>query len=283
MSSPPPAPPPCYGLIAGNGRFPFLVLQAARSRGVEMVVVAIKEETDPAIAAHTRSLHWLSLGQLGKLIEVLHAEGVTRAVMAGQVKHKQIFSAIRPDWKMVKVLASLASKNTDSLLGAVVRTLEAEGIQFESSTTFLEPLLAPEGRFSRRRATVTEAGDIEYGLQVARHLAAVDIGQAVVVADRACVAVEAMEGTDAMIRRAATLVQGRSLTVVKVAKPNQDLRFDVPVVGPGTIAAMRESGATALAVESGLTLLLDRATLIADADAADIALVGVARPTLAPS
>ncbi len=283
MSSPPPATPPRYGLIAGNGRFPFLVLDAARSRGIEMVVAAIKEETEPTITAHAHSVHWLSLGQLGKLIDVFRAEGITRAVMAGQVKHKQIFSAIRPDWKMVKVLASLVSKNTDSLIGAVVRTLEEEGIHLESSTTFLEPLLAPLGAFSRRAATETEAADIEYGVQVARHLAGMDIGQAVVIADRACVAVEAMEGTDAMIRRAATLVQGRPLTVVKVAKPNQDLRFDVPVVGPATIATMRECGATALAVESGITLLLDRPTLVASADAAGIALVGVARPLLPPS
>ncbi|MGH9486326.1 MAG: LpxI family protein, partial [Terriglobales bacterium] len=245
-----------YGLIAGNGRFPFLLLEAARGRGLEMVVAAIKEETEPSIAAQAAEVHWLGLGQLGKLIQIFHSAGVRRAVMAGQVKHKQIFSHLRPDWKMAMLLASLATRNTDSLLGGVARVLEDSGITLESSTQFLQPLLATQGPMTARDADARERADLEYGFSVARHLAAMDIGQAVAIAECACVAAEAMEGTDAMIARSATLAGGRPLTIVKVAKPKQDLRFDVPVVGPGTIAAMRAAGATALGVESGITLLL---------------------------
>lgn len=271
-----------YGLIAGNGRFPFLVLEAARSRGVEMVVAAIREETDPEIDRQGSPVHWLSLGQLSKLIDLFHREGIHRAIMAGQVKHKQIFSSIRPDWRLLKVLTSLAVKNTDSLIGAVARVLSEEGIELESSTHFLAPLLAGAGPLTRRAPDARERADIDYGVRVARHLAAMDIGQTAVIADCACAAAEAMEGTDAAIRRAAALAGGRPLTVVKVAKPNQDLRFDVPVVGLGTIATMREAHATALAVEAGITLLLDRERLIAAADAADIAIAGVA-PLEAPA
>lgn len=266
-----------YGLIAGNGRFPFLVLEAARSRGIEMVVAAIKEETAPEIEQHAAQVHWLGLGQLGKLIDVFHKAGVERAIMAGQVKHKQIFSSIRPDWRLVKVLASLAARNTDSLIGAVVNVLAEEGIVLESSTLFLQPLLATEGAMTQRAPDEREQQDIGYGLEVARHLAAKDIGQSVVIAECACVAAEAMEGTDAIIRRAATLAQGRPLTVVKVAKPRQDLRFDVPVIGPQTIATMKESGATALAVESGITLMLDREHLFEAANQAGIAIAGYPR------
>ena len=263
-----------YGLIAGNGRFPFLLLEAARSRGLELVVAAIREETDPAMDQSGCEVHWLSLGQLGKLIEVFHRAGVRRAVMAGQVKHKQIFSHLRPDWKMAMLLASLATRNTDSLLGGVAQTLADEGIELESSTRFLEPLLATAGAMTPRAPDERERGDLEYGFQVARHLAAMDIGQSVAIAARACVAAEAMEGTDAMIRRAAELAGGRPLTVVKVAKPKQDLRFDVPVIGPATITAMRAAGATALGVDSGITLMLERAALLEAAEAAGIAVEG---------
>ncbi|MGH9533496.1 MAG: LpxI family protein [Terriglobales bacterium] len=273
----PPAGPP-YGLIAGNGRFPFLILEAARSRGLAIIVAAIREETFPEIEAQGVPVTWLSLGQLGKLIELFHHHGVRRAVMAGQVQHKQIFSALRPDWRMVKLLAGLAAKNTDSLLGAVAAALAAEGVELESSTAFLQPLLAGEGPLTPRAPDAREQADIAYGLGVARQLAALDIGQTVVIADRACLAAEAMEGTDATIRRAAALAQGRPLTVVKVAKPKQDPRFDVPVVGPATLAAMREARATCLAVESGITLLLDREPLLAAAAVADIAITGVPRP-----
>lgn len=267
-----------YGLIAGNGQFPFLLLEAAKGRGVEMVVAAIREETDPAISAHARQVHWLSLGQLGKLIQVFQAAGVRRAVMAGQVKHKQLFSRLRPDWKMAMLLASLATRNTDSLLGGVARVLAEEGIQLESSTQFLQPLLATPGTMGARAPDERERADLDYGYTVARHLAALDIGQSVAIAARACVAAEAMEGTDAMIARAAALAGGQPLTIVKVAKPNQDLRFDVPVIGLGTIAAMRTAGATALGVESGLTLMLEREAVLAAANAAGIALEGRAKP-----
>lgn len=266
------------GLIAGNGRFPFLVLEAARGQGVNMVVAAIKEETDADIEAAGAALgaevHWLGLGQLGKLIQTFRAAGVSRAIMAGQVKHKQIFSRLRPDWKMMSLLASLATRNTDSLLGAVARVLEENGIHLESSTAFLQPLLANAGPMTQRAPDERESGDLDYGFQVARHLAAMDIGQAVAIAERACVAAEAMEGTDAMIARASTLAGGRPLTIVKVAKPKQDLRFDVPVIGPGTIAAMRAAGATALGVESGITLLIERDRCLAEAERAGIAIVG---------
>ncbi|MGH9481019.1 MAG: LpxI family protein [Terriglobales bacterium] len=263
-----------YGLIAGNGRFPFLLLQAARGRGLEMVVAAIKEETDPAIVNCAVEVHWLSLGQLGRLIKVFQEAGVRRAVMAGQVKHKQIFSNLRPDWKMTVLLASLATRNTDSLLGAVAHALEEEGIVLESSTEFLQPLLASPGALTSRPPDERERRDLDYGFRVARHLAAMDIGQAVAIAECACVAAEAMEGTDAMIRRAATLAPGRPLAIVKVAKPKQDLRFDVPVVGPGTIAAMHAAGATVLGVESGITLLLEKDELLRRAAAAGIAVEG---------
>jgi DUF1009 family protein len=266
------------GLIAGNGRFPFLVLEAARGQGVNMVVAAIKEETDADIEAAGAALgaevHWLGLGQLGKLIQTFRAAGVSRAIMAGQVKHKQIFSRLRPDWKMMSLLASLATRNTDSLLGAVARVLEENGIHLESSTAFLQPLLANAGPMTQRAPDERESGDLDYGFQVARHLAAMDIGQAVAIAERACVAAEAMEGTDAMIARASTLAGGRPLTIVKVAKPKQDLRFDVPVIGPGTIAALRAAGATALGVESGITLLIERDRCLAEAERAGIAIVG---------
>lgn len=267
-----------YGLIAGNGRFPFLLLEAARGRGLEMIVAAIREETSPDIEACGVEVHWLGLGQLGKLIQTFQRAGVRRAVMAGQVKHKQIFAHLRPDWKMLALLASLATRNTDSLLGAVARTLEAEGIQLESSTQFLQPLLASRGVMTHRAPNERERADLDYGFAVARHLAAMDIGQSVAIAERACIAAEAMEGTDAMIARASALAAQRPLTIAKVAKPRQDLRFDVPVIGPGTITAMRAAGATALGVEAGITLMLERDECLRQADAAGIAIEGRDRP-----
>ncbi|HEX4999272.1 MAG TPA: UDP-2,3-diacylglucosamine diphosphatase LpxI [Terriglobia bacterium] len=263
-----------YGLIAGNGKFPFLVLEAARSQGIEMVVAAIKEETFPEIEQHAATVHWLSLGQLGKLIKTFKAEGVNRAVMAGQVKHKQIFSSIIPDLKMLQLLASLATKNTDSLIGAVAQTLEREGIHLIDSTSFLQPLIPGPG-VCTRPPTVEERRDLDYGYTIARELGRLDLGQTVVVADGACVAVEAMEGTDAAIERAAGLVNGRPLRVVKLAKPKQDLRFDVPTIGPGTVATLRRCGVTALAIEAGKTLMIDRSEVIAEAGAAGISVIAV--------
>src|SRR5271157_3804089 len=268
------------GLIAGNGKFPFLVLDAARAQGFDVVVAAIKEETSPEIESKgAASVYWLSLGELSKLIETFKAAGVTRAVMAGQVKHKQIFSAIKPDWRLAKLLLSLGTRNTDSLLGAVAKVLADEGIVLENSTSFLEPLLARPGVLTKRAPSEQEKKNIEYGRAVARHLAQYDIGQTVVVAETACVAVEAMEGTDATIERAGQIMASlhpttpepgavvfeasvpgtlqRALTVVKVAKPNQDMRFDVPVVGVRTLDVMHRAGATCLALDAGKCLLLD--------------------------
>jgi DUF1009 family protein len=277
------------GLIAGNGRFPFLLLEAARAHGLRVVVAAIKEETDPEMNERAAAepeivrVHWISLGELSKLIETFHREGVSRAVMAGQVKHKQIFSSIRPDWKLAKLLMNLRTRNTDMLLGAVAKVLADEGITLESSTMFLEPMLAPAAVMTRRAPDGTETSDIEYGLKVARGVAGFDLGQTVVIAAGACVAVEAMEGTDATIARAGALFRTldagettleRRLTVVKVAKPNQDMRFDVPVVGVPTIAAMIEAGATCLCVEAGRTLVFDREAMVAAAAEAGIAIVG---------
>jgi DUF1009 family protein len=261
-----------WGLIAGNGRFPFLVLEGARSQGIEMAVIALKEEASPELEKLAKRLHWVSLGDLSKTIDLMHQEGVKQAVMAGQVKHNKIFSAIRPDWKLAKLLFSLPRKNTDSLIGAVARVLEEEGIQLVDSTLFLKPLVADTGVLTRRTPNEHEAEDMAYGLGVARQIASMDIGQTVVIADRACVAVEAMEGTDETIARAARITGGKPLVVVKVSKPGQDMRFDVPVVGLPTIEQMRDSGATALAVDAGRTLLFDRAQLIESADGAGIAI-----------
>lgn len=279
---------PKLGLIAGNGRFPFLVLDAAKAQGYDVVVAAIKEETFPEIERRdAAAVHWLSLGELSKLIETFQREGITRAVMAGQVKHKQIFSSIRPDWRLAKLLLSLTTRNTDSLLGAVAKVLADEGITLENSTALLEPLLVKPGVVTRRAPTAAERTNFDYGRKVARALGQYDIGQTVVIAEAACVAVEAMEGTDATIERAGTLFRTldydvadpsepttlrRSLTVVKVAKPNQDMRFDVPVIGVATIDAMRRAGATCLAVEAGRTLLFDPAAIVRAADEAGIAI-----------
>jgi hypothetical protein len=264
-----------YGLIAGNGKFPFLVLEAARSQGIEMVVAAIKEETFPEIEKHARTVHWMSLGQLGKLIKTFKSEGVSHAVMAGQVKHKQIFSSIVPDLKMIQLLASLATKNTDSLIGAVARVLENEGIHLVESTAFLQPLLPEPGVLTRRRPSDEESRDLDYGYQLARELGRLDVGQTVVVTERACVALEAMEGTDAVMERAASLVNGRPLRVVKLAKPGQDLRFDVPVIGPGTVRLMARLKISALAIEARKTLMIDREELIKEADERGISIVAV--------
>src|SRR6202789_838115 len=289
------------GLIAGNGRFPFLLLDAARAQGFSVVVAAIRQETDPEINHRAAgdekiTVHWLSLGELSRLIEVFHQEDVKMAVMAGQVKHKQIFSSIRPDWRLAKLLMNLRTRNTDMLLGAVAKVLGDEGIELISSTTFLEPLLASEGVMTRRAPDEDERKNIEYGLGVARAVAGFDIGQTVVVAAQACVAVEAMEGTDAAIERAGEMMRSlqeassgqgdqggdastlaRRLTVVKVAKPKQDLRFDVPVIGIQTVETMIRAGATCLSVEAERTLLFDREALLERAAEAGIAIVGSAR------
>lgn len=261
-----------WGLIAGNGHFPFLVLEGARSRGIEMAVIAIREEASPELERVTPRLHWVSLGELSRAIELLHQEGVNRAVMAGQVKHNKIFSSIRPDWKLAKLLMALPARNTDSLIGAVAKILEEEGIQLVDSTAFLAPLIPEAGVLTRRAPDVEEAGDIDYGRSVARQIAGLDLGQTVVVRNRACVAIEAMEGTDEAIERAARITGGQRLVVVKVSKPDQDMRFDVPVVGLRTIEVMHRCKATALAIDAGRTLLFDRERLLEAANSAGIAI-----------
>jgi DUF1009 family protein len=271
------------GLIAGNGKFPFLVLDAARAQGYQVVVAAIKEETFPDIESHgALAVHWLSLGELSKLIETFQTAGVRRAIMAGQVRHKQIFSSIRPDWRLAKLLLSLTTRNTDSLLGAVAKVLADEGITLENSTWLLEPLLVKTGVLTQREPTDQERQNVAYGRTLARDLARHDIGQSVVIAESACVAVEAMEGTDATIERAGQIMQSldrdastlsRALTVVKIAKPNQDMRFDVPVIGVKTIEVMLAAGASCLALDAGKCLLLDGQKIIDAANAAGIAIV----------
>jgi DUF1009 family protein len=271
------------GLIAGNGRFPFLVLDAARAQGIEVVVAAIKEEAFPEIASHgANAVHWLSLGELSKLISTFKSEGIQRAVMAGQVKHKQIFSSIKPDWRLAKLLLALRTRNTDALLSAVAKVLADEGITLENSTSLLEPLLAKRGILTKRAPNEQENKNVEYGREVARQLGQFDIGQTVVVAECACVAVEAMEGTDETIERAGRVMSSlevgpstlsRCLTILKLAKPNQDMRFDVPVIGVKTIEVMRQAGGTCLAIDSEKCLLLDGAAIVHAADAADISIV----------
>jgi DUF1009 family protein len=279
------------GLIAGNGRFPFLLLDAARAEGCEVVVAAIKEETDAEITERAAAdpgitVQWLSLGELSKLIDTFQRAGVTRAVMAGQVKHKQIFSSIRPDWRLAKLLLNLRTRSTDVLLGAVAKVLGDEGIELISSTAYLEPLLAREGVLTGRAPDEEERKNIDYGLSVASGLAGFDIGQTVIVAAQACVAVEAMEGTDAAIERAGNLMRTmddeastleRRLTVIKLPKPKQDMRFDVPVIGLRTLETMIQAGASCLAIEAERTLLFDLEALLRRADEAKIAIVAVPR------
>lgn len=264
-----------YGLIAGNGRFPLLALESARRLGHDVTVVAIQEEASREVEALAPRCHWISLGQLSKLIEILKQEGISEVVMAGQVKHAKIFSTIRPDWRLAKLLMSLPSKNTDGLIGGVIRILEDEGIHLRDSTALLKPMLATDGVMTRRKPDRDEESDIQYGRRVANALSGFDVGQSVAICERACVAVEAMEGTDAMLRRAAGLVNGRRLSLVKAARRREHLLFDVPVVGFATIPVMRETGTTVLAVEAGRTLMLDKEQMMEAANEAGLAIVGV--------
>ncbi len=264
-----------YGLIAGNGRFPFLVLEGARNRGVDVVVAAIKEETAPEIEQQVAQLEWMGVGQLGRLIRYFKRQHVTHVIMAGQVKHHQIFRLnALPDVRMARMLARLPTKNTNSLIGAVADELAREGITLVESTLFLEVLLAPEAVLTRRSPSKVERADIDYGLAIAREIGPLDLGQTVAVKDRAVVAIEAMEGTDAVIERAGGVTRGRPFVVVKVAKPNQDMRFDVPVIGLPTIEKMSRAGATAMYVTARKTLLFDRDELIALADKSGLSIVG---------
>ena len=264
-----------YAIIAGNGSFPFFVLDAARDQGIDPLLVAIKEEASQELSQKTSNIHWLSLGEVSKLLDLLSAERIEKVVLAGQVKHAQLFSTIKADGLVRWALGGLKRRNTDALIGAFVRMLEGRGIRVVDSTLFLKPLLATPGTMTRRGPDESEQTDITYGREIAKKVAGLDIGQTIVVADRACVAVEAMEGTDAAIERASSLSNGRRLIVVKVSKPKQDMRFDVPVIGHRTIQVMKRSNATVLAVDAGKTLLFERPQLIAEADEAGIAIVGM--------
>jgi len=301
-----------YGLIAGNGKFPFLVIEGARRAGVSLSVAAIREETDPEIERFVDNCVWVGIGQLGKMIRFFQDQRVEKAIMAGQVKHVQIFSRAIPDARMLKVLLKLPRRNTDAIIGAIADELQSEGIELIDSTSFLQDYLAQPGTLTRREPDAKERGDVEYGLELAREIARLDLGQTIVVRGRACVAIEAMEGTDATISRAgelmqmqanesdgealqpqarsagrlgsiaSSLVRGRRpnltsgrLTVVKVCKPNQDMRFDVPVVGVSTIEAMIDAGATCLCLSAGKTLMLDRDEMIALANESGVAILAV--------
>jgi DUF1009 family protein len=262
-------------VIAGNGRFPFLVLEAARSQGIDPLVIAIQEEASPELSHAARAVHWLSLGEVTKLLELLTAERVTEVLLAGQVKHAQLFSSIKPDGLVRRMLGGIQRRNTDALIGAFVRMIEARGIRVVDSTLFLKPLLAGAGALTRRQPDPSELSDVAYGREIAEKIAGLDIGQTIVVADHACLAVEAMEGTDATIERAARLSNGRRLVVVKVSKPGQDMRFDVPVVGLQTIRVMGQANARLLAVDAGKTLLFERQRLLDEADRAGVAVLGM--------
>ncbi|MDX2152834.1 MAG: UDP-2,3-diacylglucosamine diphosphatase LpxI [Bryobacteraceae bacterium] len=263
-----------YGLIAGNGRFPVLALEAARRLGYEVVAIGIEEEAPREIEALASKTYWISLGALSRLIEICKSEGIVELMMCGQVKHVSIFSTIRPDWRLAKLLLSLRSKNTDALIGGVIQVLADEGIRLVDSTLLLKPLLAEAGVLTRRKPTSDEEKEARYGRRVANALSGFDVGQSVAICDRACVAVEAMEGTDAMLRRAASLVNGRPLRLVKAARRREHLLFDVPVAGPGTVRTMVETNTTLLSVEAGRTLLLDRDEMLTLADEAGICVVG---------
>jgi len=264
-----------YGLIAGNGSFPFMVLQSARQQNIDVVVAAIKEETSSDIESLGYPVHWLGLGELGKLIKIFRSCGIRKAIMAGQVKHVQIFGSSFPDLTMIRLLASLKQKNTDSLIGGVARVLEDAGISLLDSTALLKPHMVSAGILTRRGLRESERGDVEYGRPIARQIASMDLGQTIVLRDRAVVAVEAMEGTDAVIRRAGDLVQRKGLTVIKVSKPRQDMRFDIPVVGLSTIKSMIAYGATALVIDAERTLVLDKEEMLKEANAKDIAVVAL--------
>src|SRR5689334_24905712 len=254
-----------FGLIAGNGKFPFMVVEGARQSGVELVVAAIREETDPKMDQLVDRVKWIGIGQLGRMIRFFKDEGVEKAIMAGQVKHVQIFSRAVPDARMLKVLLKLPRRNTDALIGAIASELESEGIELVDSTCFLQDSLPQSGTLTRREPSKQEREDINYGLEIAHEIARLDLGQTIVIRGQACVAIEAMEGTDETIRRAGQLARGR-LTVVKVAKPDQDMRFDVPVVGAPTIEAMIQAGATCLCITAGKTLMFDRDEMIRTAE-----------------
>jgi len=268
-----------FGLIAGNGRFPFLVVEGAKKQGASLAVVAIREETDERIEEVAEKIIWVGIGQLGKMISFFKRETIERVIMAGQVKHVQIFSGALPDLRMIRMLWNLPQRNTDALIGGVADEMRGEGIELIDSTYFIQDKLAKEGVLTRRKPDEVERGNVEYGLRTANEIARLDLGQTIVVRAKACVAIEAMEGTDAVIKRAGELAKGK-LTVVKVAKPNQDMRFDVPVVGVPTIEAMIKAGATCLCLTARKTLIFDQEEILALANRHKISIVAVESETI---
>ena len=277
-----------YGLIAGNGRFPFMVVDGARRAGAQLSVVAIREETDAEMERQVDRMTWVGIGQLGKMIRFFKAEGVEKAIMAGQVKHVRIFSGAIPDARMLKMLLKLKRRNTDSLIGGIADELASEGIELIDSTYFLQDSLPAAGVLTRRKPNAAELSDIDYGSEISKQIAGLNLGQTIVVRGKACVAIEAMEGTDATVRRAGEVMRGEHqrgtekvrprrgpLTVVKLSKADQDMRFDVPVVGMPTVQVMIEAGATCLCISAGKTLMFDREEMIALADKNDIAILAV--------
>ena len=268
-----------FGLIAGNGKFPFLVVEGAKKQGESLAVVAIKEETDKRIEGIAEKIIWVGIGQLGKMISFFKQEAVEQAIMAGQVRHIQIFSGALPDLRMIRMLWNLPQRNTDALIGGVADEMRREGIELIDSTYFIQDKLAKEGVLTKRKPDETERGNVEYGLRIANEIARLDLGQTIVVRARACIAIEAMEGTDAVIKRAGELAKGK-LTVVKVAKPNQDMRFDVPVVGVPTIEEMIKAGATCLCLTARKTLIFDEEEMLGLANRRKISIIAVASETI---
>ena len=273
----PPELPEKIGLIAGNGSFPFLVLDAARQRGIAVVTLAIKEEAEPSIEEVADTVHWVALGELRRAVKILKEAGIDRALMAGQVKHKRVFKILRPDTLLLKVLSRLRSRNTDAILKAVADVLSGEGVELMDSTLLLTSVLSTKGPMGKRRPSAEEKENVAFGYRMAKAVASLDIGQTVVVKAKSVVAVEAMEGTDEAVRRAGRVVSESpgGLAVVKVARPSQDMRFDVPVVGPRTIEVMSESGVSVLALEPGKCLLLEKEAMLKRADELKIAVYGV--------
>jgi DUF1009 family protein len=260
------------GILAGGGRLPFVAATEARRQGLRVVVVAIKEETDPSLAERVDAIHWVHVGQLGAAVQALRDERVTDVLLVGKVEITRLFSRARPDLLGAKVVLKARDLRGDSLLEAIVDALAAEGIRILETPRFLGPLLVQAGRLTRRAPTGREQSDIDLGREIGRQIAALRIGQTVVVKHGTVLAVESVEGTDAAIRRGGDLGRG-GVVVVKVSRPDQDLRFDLPTVGPETLSALRDASATALALDAGRTLLLDRERFVAGANELDLAVV----------
>lgn len=262
------------GLIAGNGKFPFLVAEQIRKNGDEVFAVALNEETDPSLEKAVNKIVWLPLGQFQKLIDSLRSENISLAIMAGQVKHSQLFAGLKLDWRAIKLLGRIANKKTDSILGAVADELSKEGIKLLPSNKYLEHLMPQKGLLCGRKLSKSEKSDVEFGYEMAKKIAGLDIGQTVAIKDRAVVAVESIEGTDECIRRAAHFA-GQGIVVIKVAKPSQDWRFDLPVIGPNTIDVLVQNKSRVLAIESGATLMIDRAAIIKSAQENDVSIIAI--------